>query len=109
MKSLCDKKTEIFAKKCVGRGGLELPISRLLDQTVTTRPLPLFKTDGQYTYIQWCWSHNIYQKVYGQGGVDAMALRLQDKRASILPTHLLVVWWWKPAHLLMRDNMEKNK
>jgi hypothetical protein len=32
----------------------------------------------------------IYQKKYGQGGVDAMALRLKDKRASILPTHLLV-------------------
>jgi hypothetical protein len=57
MKSLCDEKKDIFAKKCGGRGGLELPISRLLDQTVTTRPLPLYKTDGQYTYIQWCWSH----------------------------------------------------
>jgi hypothetical protein len=57
MKSLCDRKTDIFAKKCVGRSELELPISRLLDQTVTTRPLPLYKTDGQYTYIRWYWSH----------------------------------------------------
>jgi hypothetical protein len=52
MESLCDKKTDTFAKKCVGRGGLELPISQLLDQTVTTRTLPLYKTYGQYTYLQ---------------------------------------------------------
>jgi hypothetical protein len=34
---------------------------------------------------------HIYQKEYGQGGVDAMTLRLQDKRASTLPMHLLEV------------------
>jgi hypothetical protein len=91
MKSLCDKKIDIFAKKRVGRGGLELPISWLLDQTVTTRPLPLYKLMVN-TRINSDIGHIfIYQKVYGQGGVDAMALRLQDKRASILPTHLLEV------------------
>jgi hypothetical protein len=54
--SLCDEKfvwqkNRYFCQICLGRGGLELPISRLLDQTVTTRPLPLYETDGQYTYI----------------------------------------------------------
>jgi hypothetical protein len=66
MKSLCDKKTDIFAKKIVGRGGLELPISRLLDLTFSTRPLPLYKTDGKYTYLQWYWSHiPLYNKLSG--------------------------------------------
>jgi hypothetical protein len=91
MKSLCDKKTDIFAKKCVGRGGLELPISRLLDQTVITRPLPLIKLMVNTRIYSDIGHIYIYQKVYGQGGVDTIALRLQDKRAFILPTHLLVV------------------
>jgi hypothetical protein len=91
MKSLCHKKTDIFAKKFVGRGGLELPISRLLDQTVTTRPPPLYKMMVNTRIYSDVGHIYIYQKVYSQRGVDALALRFQDKRASILPKHLLVV------------------
>jgi hypothetical protein len=107
---VCVTKKQIFLPKNVlGGAGYNSRSPGCL-----TRPLP----SGHYRFIKLIVNTriysdighiHIYQKVYGQGGVDAMALRLQDKRASTLPTHLLVVWWWKPEHLLMRYNMGKNK
>jgi hypothetical protein len=84
---VCVTKKQIFLPKNVW-GGLELPISRLLDQTVTNRPPPLNKTDGQYTYIQWYWSHHIYlQKSIGvrrcHGLTVAKRARIHSANASV--------------------------
>jgi hypothetical protein len=87
------------------------PISRLLDQTVTTRSLPLYKTDGQYTYLyKVILVTYIFTKKYMVKGASMpWPYGYKTSAHPFCQRILLVVWWWKPKHLLMRDNMGKNK